>query len=125
VDRIRVLMITPPLQADILRAALDAEPTLELVGEATAERAAHAVAATGAQVTIVGGEDPHGPTALKLLEAHPRLKVFGLVKSGREAVLYECRPVTTVLGEVSPSLLVQAILRSVASPRPGRSRELP
>jgi hypothetical protein len=108
----------PPLQADILHAALAAEPMIELVGQVAAHAAAHAVAATGAQVAVVGGEDVRGPTALNLLSAYPQLKVFGIVESGREAVLYECRPVTTKLGEVSPRLLVDAILRAFGQMRP-------
>jgi hypothetical protein len=122
VDRIRVLVITPPLQADVLRAAFTAEQAIELVGESTAGRAVDAVAATGAQVAVLGGEDVRRSTALKLLAAHPWLKVFRVVGSGHETVLYECRPVTTVLGEVSPSMLVRAILRSVGPTRPEAAR---
>jgi hypothetical protein len=122
VDRIRVLVIMPPLQTDILRTAFASEPAIELVGQASADAAVDAVAATGAQVVVVGGEDVRGPTALNLLAAHPRLKVFGIAESGREAVLYEWRPVTTRLGELSPRLLIRAILHAAGRRRPEAAR---
>lgn len=122
-NRIRVLMITMPrLQADIVRTALAAEPAVELVGEASARAAADAVAATGAQVAILGDGEALPAAAIDLLDAHPRLKVLGVTGSGREAVLYECRPVMTRLGEASPRVLLDAIIRAV---RPGRPEILP
>jgi len=87
----------PRLQADVIRAALAAEPTIEVVAEIGADELP-AAAARGAQVAIVGGEGAQAPTALDLLAAEPQLKVFGVAESGRRAVLYECRPVATPLG---------------------------
>jgi hypothetical protein len=105
-------MITmPPLQADIIRTALAAEPAVELVGEVSAPAAAEAVAATGAEVAILGDGEALSVTAFDLLAAHPRLKVLGMTGSGREAVLYECRPVMTRLGEASPRVLLDAIIQ--------------
>ena len=121
-ERIRVLIVTMPrLQADVIRAALAAEPTIEVVAEIGADELP-AAAARGAHVAIVGGEGAQAPTALDLLAAEPQLKVFGVAESGRRAVLYECRPVATPLGEVSPRLLVQAILRAVEAERPRGGR---
>jgi hypothetical protein len=103
----------PRLQADIIRAALAAEPAVELVGEASAPAATEAVAATGAQVAILGDGETLPTTAFDLLAADPRLKVLGMTGAGREAVLYECRPVMTRLGEASPGVLLDAIIRAV------------
>jgi hypothetical protein len=111
VDRIRVLMISMPrLQADVIRTALAAEPTVEVVGDVPRDRARDAVASTGAQVAIVGDTDALPASALDLLAAHPGLKVLGVTGAAGQAVLYECLPVATRLGEASPRLLVEAIL---------------
>jgi hypothetical protein len=46
----------------------------------------------------------------------PEARRQGVIKSGRQAVLYECRPAMTPLGDVSLRSLVDAILGAV---RPG------
>jgi hypothetical protein len=113
VNQIRVLMIaTPRLQTDLISTALADEPAVELVGQVGADAAAGAVAATGAQVVIVGrggGADPPD-LVLSLLALHPRLKVLGVTPTGGQAVLYELRPTARSLGEVSPSTLVETIV---------------
>jgi len=76
---------------------------------------------SGVQVVIVG-EGTQAPSALDLLAEEPRLKVFSVAESGRRIVLYECRPLATPLGEVSPRLLVQAILQAVRPERPRAGR---
>jgi DNA-binding NarL/FixJ family response regulator len=122
VERIRVLIATMPrLQAGLIRAALAAEPAIEVVAEVGADELAAAVLSSGVQVAIVD-EGAQAPSALELLAAEPRLKVFGVAESGRRTVLYECRPAATPLGEVSPRLLVQAILRAVRAERPRAGR---
>lgn len=118
-DRIRVLMISMPrLQTDVIRAALTAEPAVEVVGDVPRDRAGDAVAATGAQVAIVGDGDVLPAIALDLLATHPGLKVLGMTGAGGQAVLYECRPVATRLGQASPRLLVEAILGAARPRRP-------
>jgi hypothetical protein len=118
VERIRVLMIAMTrLQADVLQEAFAAEPAIEVVGDVARDRAAGAIAATGAQVAIVGDAEALPATALDLLAAHPRLKVLGMTGPAGQAVRYECRPVATRLGEASPRLLVEAVL-GVVGPEP-------
>lgn len=120
-ERIRVLTIaTPRLQADLIGDALADEPAVELVGQVGADAAADAVAATGAQVVVVGldaGADPPD-LVLSLLARHPRLKVLGVTSSGGQAVLYELRPQARSLGEVSPRTLVEAVVAAVDAQDP-------
>jgi hypothetical protein len=116
VNRIRVLMIAMPrLQIDIIQAALANEPAVELVGDVPGDAADGALAATGADVAILGDGDEPPLTPLGLLDGHPRLKVLSVSGTGGTAMLYEYRPVVTRLGEASPRALVDAILR-VAGP---------
>jgi DNA-binding NarL/FixJ family response regulator len=121
VKRIRVLMIaTPRLQTDLISTALAGEPAVELVGQVGADAAAGAVPAADARVVIVGlegGADPPG-LVLSLLALHPRLKVLGVTSSNGQAVLYELRPTARSLGEVSPRMLVEAIVDAARAEGP-------
>lgn len=116
-NRIRVLMIAMPrLQIDIIQAALANEPAVKIVGEVPGDAADNALAATGADVAILGDSDEPPVTALGLLDSHPRIKVLSVSGTGGRAVLYEYRPMITRLGEATPRVLVDAILH-VARPR--------
>jgi hypothetical protein len=109
------MIAMPRLQADIIQLALADEPAVELVGDVPGDTAADAVTATGAQVAILGDRDGLPSTPFDLLASHPWLKLLSVGESDGKAVLYEYRPVITHLGEASPRVLVDAIIR-VARP---------
>ncbi|HEX2361892.1 MAG TPA: hypothetical protein VHI11_07460 [Jiangellaceae bacterium] len=116
---IRVLMITMPrLQADVIESALAAVPDIQMVGDVTVADAEDAVAATVADVVILGDGETLQAAALHLLAVHPRLTVIGLVDSGRQAVLFDCRPVVQRLGDASPHALVDVIVGATRTRRP-------
>lgn len=110
------MIAVPRLQADIIRVALADEPAIEAVGDVLGDAASDAVTTTRAQVAILGDRGGLPGTALELLASHLRLKILSVSESGGKAMLYEYRPVVTQLGEASPRVLVDAILRLV---RPG------
>jgi DNA-binding NarL/FixJ family response regulator len=120
-NRIRIVMAEiPRMTRDIVRETVANEPDMILVGEYS-ERAAflESLAADGADVVIFGTSEP-GDSALprQFFLTSPHIKVLMLAISGRSAVMYELRPHTTTLGDVSPQRLLEAIRshpRSLAS----------
>jgi DNA-binding NarL/FixJ family response regulator len=50
----------------------------------------------------------------ELFVDHPRIKVLALEDDGRQGFLWELHPRRTAIGEMSPSLLLRTIRRSVA-----------
>lgn len=102
---------------DIVRQVISEQPDMVVVG--TLERRGalpDAVDDVGAEVVIVGVEGPELPDVCQeLVISHPQIKVLAVSGDGRGAFLYELRPHTTPLGEVSPQGLVDAIRAAVPS----------
>ncbi len=114
--RIRILLAElPRMLQEIVQTVVAAQPDLEIAGTVDhRDLLPEAVSRTGAEVVIVGltrGETAEGYDTL--LFAHPQVKLFAVAADGRRAFLYELRPRSVPLGDVSPEELVAAI-RSAA-----------
>ncbi len=101
--------------SDIIEKVVTEHPDMEVVG-GLADRGSlvKAAAETGADVVILGLRDSELPAACEdLVVAQPRSKVLAVTLDGRRAFLYELRPHTSALGEISPQGLVDAIRAAV------------
>lgn len=110
--RIRVLVAgLPPILGGIVTEALSDQPDIEVVGmigrgvEFEPMGARHL-----ADVLVVGGVEPQDSAgADRLLLNGSAARVLIIATSGKDAVLYQLRPMKTLLGELSPQGLVEAI----------------
>ena len=102
--------------ADIVRRVLTGSPDLEVVGTlGRLDEVAPALLRADADVLIVGLEGADAMAEFEpLLATHPYLKIFALDGDGRRAVLYELRPHSIPLGELSPQSLIDAIRSAVS-----------
>ncbi len=96
---------------DLLERIIERETDMEIVGEPTADESlAERVAATGAEVVIVGQRDHEIPRACQdLLAERSLLRVIGLSVDRWHGTVHELRPHREALGEVSPENLVPVI----------------
>ena len=111
-ERIRVLLVDlTAMLREIVKGVLEAEPTVDVVGElAAGEPLLPAVEKTDAEVVIFATDQRDlSPDGYDLLDARPRTKVLALVGDGREAFLYELRPSREALGELTPWGLIEAL----------------
>lgn len=93
---------------DIVAGVLADEPDMEVVGETVvASEFPDAVQETGADVVVVGRDDPL--LAAALLERRPSLRILAVSADARESWLYELCPQRVPLGEISPQRLVSKI----------------
>ncbi len=110
--RIRIVIAEiPRMLREIVRETVANEPDMVVVGEYS-ERAAflHALAADRPDVVIFGTPTPEEPALPNhVLAKSPHIKLLMLAISRRRAVMYELRPHTTTLGDVSPQRLLDAI----------------
>jgi DNA-binding NarL/FixJ family response regulator len=108
-QRTRILLVEmPQILRDIVAGVLADEPDMEVVGEAaTMNGLSQTVVETGADVVVVGRNDPS--LAATLMERRARLRVLAVTAGGRESWLYELRPQRIPLGEISPQRLVDEI----------------
>jgi hypothetical protein len=118
VDSIRIVLAgLPRMLAEILTAALDDEPDVELVGKPPDLEALKAmVARHEVDVVILGlSDDALSPAQFQLFDADARVRILALEQQGRSASLYELRPYRTMLGEGSPQELMQTVRAQVRS----------
>ena len=91
---------------EIIENVVSAQPDMEVVGNLDGRTSlTEAAANLGVDVVIV-----------ELVTSHPQIKVLAVAGDGRGAFLYELRPQTSSLGEVSPQGLVDAIRAATAAP---------
>jgi len=69
-----------------------------------------AVDRSDAGFVIVSAESVGPAEVCRLLEERPRVKVFAIADGGRDGCLYEMRPNLVLVGELSPTSLVQTVL---------------
>jgi DNA-binding NarL/FixJ family response regulator len=108
VERRRILLVDmPQLLRGIIRSVVVAEEDLEIVAEVTDAGSLDDAIPLYAPDVVIG----HSTRCdiERLLTDRPRLKVLQVDDTGRSTVLYELRPQRTVLGEVSPARLLNAI----------------
>jgi hypothetical protein len=99
----------PRILREIIEQAVADESDMEIVevgGRDVPLR--QAVESSEADFVIAGADYDFGEVA-RVLEERPRLRVLAVAGHGREAFLYELRPMRTPLGEVSPRTIVDAI----------------
>lgn len=103
--------------SEIISETLDAAPDIT-VAVAGVDNPALALAdATEADVAILRGTaDGLPPLGHELLRRRPWMDVLTIRGDGREAFLYQLRPVERALGEISPQTLLDAV-RAVVSER--------
>ena len=109
VAAVRVLLDDiPPLLRSIIVDALAERADIELIaGDAATQPDPSRV-----DVVLTGASDPHDASrAARLLSAWPSSRILLVASSGRQAVMYELYPRKLVLGDVSPSALVNAMSR--------------
>ena len=114
-----VLGTLPPLLGDIVRETLTRQTDFEVLAEVgTRAEIMPAVQETGAHVVIVGiatGGWTSLSTLLRdLLARHPRLTIIALASDGRSGYVYQLRPRTLAIDDISPTSLVRAIRATAA-----------
>jgi len=115
-----VLVDLPPLLREIVRETASREPDLEVVSEHEAGiDLLAAVERDDPDFLIVGSQEATEQTVASLIAGGRRLRALEVRSDGRESVLYELRPHRVLLGEISPSTLLQTIRTSS-----GRDAEL-
>jgi DNA-binding NarL/FixJ family response regulator len=113
---IRILLadVTGMLR-DILAGVIESEASMRLVGvvERRAE-VADAVATREPHIVLVGLENGVLPAQwVEVFRRFPHVKVLAIEQHGKQASLFELRPVRTLLGEASPTALVAWIRDAV------------
>ena len=103
---------------EIVEQVISEQPDMEVVGKVEGRASfTEAAANLGVDVVIVGLEAAELPVVCEeLVISHPQIKVLAVAGDGRGAFLYELRPHTSPLGEVSPQGLVDAIRAATAAP---------
>ncbi len=103
----------PRILRDLIRSIVDREPDMRVVGEIDDEAAdLRRVARSRADFVIVGLRDSSLPDVCeRLMRDRPATKVVGVSQEGRRAFLYELRPYTLNLGEMSSEVLLDVIRR--------------
>jgi chemotaxis response regulator CheB len=112
----RVLLARlPRMLRDILREIIAAQPDMVIVAEADdAEDLVAATAPYAPDVLVVGLEASETQeVAHDVLRRAPWLRVLAIEAGGRRAWLHMLRPYQMLLGEVSPSMLLDAIRQPV------------
>jgi len=103
----------PRMLREIVDDALSKRPDVKLVDETKNDNSlVDAVDRSGAAFLIVSAERVGPADVCRLLEQRPRVKVFAIADSGRDGCLYELRPNLVLVGDLSPTSLVQAVLRN-------------
>jgi hypothetical protein len=106
VERTRILLVDlPRMLLEILAEALEKQPDMAAV--VSAHLRVEQPDLSEIDVVITGHDDPQ--LASLLLERYPRLRLFSLVRDGKDSLLYELRPQRVPLGELSTSDLIEAI----------------
>jgi len=101
------------LERDIIREVLAGEPDIKVVAELRDQDLLPKVLArTRIDVVILGLQAPEFPPPLfdQLLLRHRNLRLLAVRDKGRRSFLYELRPQSVDVGELSPQTLL-AVLR--------------
>jgi hypothetical protein len=101
----------PPLLRDIVESAVMRQRDMKLVNPERARRERSSGDARPV-VIVLGGEEADDGRAAAWLDRWPHARVIFVETSGRESVLYELRPHATVMGELAPEQLIDAIRRA-------------
>ena len=111
-DEIRVLLLNVRgVLGDVIKAVLLACEDLTVVGDSVYVADVRALLdRTGAEVVVCHLDDAaQAEVANGLFARHRRVKVIAVRDDGRQAVLWQLQPQRSVLGDLSPGLLVDAV----------------
>jgi DNA-binding NarL/FixJ family response regulator len=118
VERIRVLLAElPRMLSEIIESVIADQQDMSIVGAIDSrDRVTSALVRTPADVVIVGLRDAETTASLnRVLLEQPRLKLLAISGDERSSYLYELRPHTVSLGDISPQGLVDAIRGAVVT----------
>lgn len=102
----------PGMLRDLVKTILATESTVRVIGEMDEPSPLIHELAIESDAVVLGLHDSELPDfGLRLLTAHPDTKFLGISSDGRTGFLYELRPHAIPLGELSPAVLVNAIVR--------------
>jgi hypothetical protein len=105
-----ILIDLPGLLGGIVRDLVDAAPGLRIAGEyPIGVDPVDAVTATGADFVIMSARPGWEREVGRLIRRHPRVRALGLTADGRTGTVYELRPHSRCLGELTPEVLLGAI----------------
>jgi DNA-binding NarL/FixJ family response regulator len=103
----------PRMLREIVDDSLSKRPDVRLVDETQdGSSLVDAVDRSGAAVLIISAERIGPADVCRLLEQRPRVKVFAITSDGRDGCLYELRPNLVLVGDLSPTSLVQTVLHT-------------
>jgi hypothetical protein len=111
-DEIRILLLNMRgVLGDVIRAVLRTCGDVTVVGESLDVADVRVlVDRTGAEVVVCHLDDTATAEVTNgMFAPHRRVKVIAVRDDGRRAVLWELRPQRSVLGDLSPALLVDAV----------------
>lgn len=109
--RIRLLMsVMPPMLGDVISALAAKEPDVEVVGHVGRDAdLAAAIDECRAEAVVIGALDSNPAVCEQLLMSHPRLRILILGEGGRVGYLDRLAPQRTVIRDISPEELLDAI----------------
>ncbi len=109
----RILVFGSKFLRSLVRDIVAEAGDLEIVGELAAKPGVlDASADTEADFVIVSVRDPAlADIHVQLLDRRPRARVLAVAGSGEEASLWELCPTRTLIGDISPETLLDAIRR--------------
>jgi hypothetical protein len=116
-DEIRIFLLNMRgVLGDVIKAVLYTCDDVTVVGESLDVADVRSlVDRTGVDVIICHLDDTAtAGVARGLFARHRRVKVIAVREDGRRAVLWELRPERSVLGDLSPALLVEAVRQGSA-----------
>jgi DNA-binding NarL/FixJ family response regulator len=114
---IRILLLgMPQILRDLIRSIVDRQPDMRVIDEIDDDpQDLRRLGRSRAEFVIVGLRDSTFPDVCdQLLLDRPRTKIVGVSQEGRRAFLYELRPHTQQLGEMSSQVLLDVIRRGGA-----------
>jgi DNA-binding NarL/FixJ family response regulator len=118
---IRILLVgLHGLLLGIVKGVLEEQPDMAIIGELrNHDGLLQAIADTGADLVVWALDDEQPlDRHLSVFDDHPALKVIAIRDDGRQSCLWQLQPHRTVLGQVSPNLLVEAIRGSIVAMHP-------
>ena len=106
---------------DIVTRILETAPDMRVLSQSMSDdELVTAAAESNIDVTILGCEEGELPElGCRLLNARPGIKILGLASDGRRSYVYELRPRSVPLGEVSPQGLLEAVRDVAGRPQVG------
>lgn len=113
VNPVKVLLVgMSAMLRDLVKAILATESTVKVIGELEEPGSYKRESGIEADAVVLGLSDSELPDfGRRLLTAHPDTKFLGISSDGRKGFLYELRPHAIPLGELSPTVLVNALVR--------------